>query len=166
MVYEPDEDSFLLEEQVKKYAFGKVLDVGTGSGIQALAALQKAKSVMAVDIDDSYFNELKKKGIKTLKSDLFKNVKGKFDTIIFNPPYLPEHKYDKQKDTSGGKEIIEKFLKQAKKHLNKNGIILLIFSTLTGDVINLFKKYGYKYKKLSEKKIFFETLYVYALRRH
>jgi len=71
--------------------------------------------------------------------------------------------------TTGGEkghEIIEKFLRDAKPHLNKDGKILLLFSSLSGKVIPLFKKFGYKSKKLSEKKLFFETIYVYLLRKN
>ena len=52
-MYQPREDSFLLEKEVKKYAKGDVLDIGAGSGIQALAAAKKrnTKKVLAVDID-------------------------------------------------------------------------------------------------------------------
>ena len=52
MIYEPREDSFLLQKYVKKYSKGRVLDMGTGSGIQALTALEKTKCVVAVDINE------------------------------------------------------------------------------------------------------------------
>jgi methylase of polypeptide subunit release factors len=39
-IYEPQEDSFLLQKVLKEYAFGRVLDMGTGSGIQALTAMR------------------------------------------------------------------------------------------------------------------------------
>lgn len=169
MIYDPEEDSYLLEKYVRELAKGKVLDIGTGSGIQALAALHKCNDILAADINPEAVKLAKSKGVRAVKSNLFSNVKGKFDTIIFNPPYLPE---DKQEDaesktiTTGGKkghEIIEKFLKQAKSHLNKNGIILVVFSSLTGDVISLFKKHNYHYKLLESKQVFFEQLYVYEL---
>lgn len=171
MIYEPAEDSFLLQKYVKKHAHGKVLDMGTGSGIQALTALEKTKDVLAVDIHPSAVKLLKKKGINAKISDLFSNVKGKFDLIIFNPPYLPADKRedaDSARSTTGGKkgyELIEKFLKQAKKFLKKDGKILIVFSSLTGNVLGLFKKYGYEFKKLEEKKVFMETLYVYTLQK-
>jgi len=164
-IYEPDEDSFLLAKQVRKHAFGKVLDMGSGSGIQAENA-KNAKKILCVDIDPVAVKLLKKRGFDALQSDLFENVKGKFDTIIFNPPYLPEDKYDKKPDTTGGhygNEIIKRFLLQAKKHLNKNGIILLVVSSMTPYFLELFKKYGYNSHKLSEKKLFFEVLFVYLL---
>ena len=52
MIYKPREDSKLLAKYVKKYAKGLVLDIGTGSGIQALEAAKKknVKKVVAVDI--------------------------------------------------------------------------------------------------------------------
>lgn len=171
MIYEPVEDSFLLQRYVRKYARGKVLDVGTGSGIQAITALEKTKDVLAVDITPLAVKLLKSKGVKARVSNLFSNVKGKFSLIIFNPPYLPEDKRepkDSATATTGGKkgyELIEKFLKQAKNFLEKEGKILIVFSSLTGDVEKLFKKYRYKSKKLEEEKFFFEKIYVYLLQR-
>jgi len=34
-VYEPAEDSFLIQKYIKKYSRGIVLDIGTGTGILA-----------------------------------------------------------------------------------------------------------------------------------
>jgi len=150
MIYKPREDSFLLRKHVREYAKGKVLDMGTGSGIQALAALENTKDVLAVDVNPEAVEKLKKKGINSIESDLFANVKGKFDVIIFNPPYLPEDPEEDDESkltTTGGKkghEIIERFLKDAKKHLNQNGIILLLFSSMTGDVDSILKEQKYK----------------------
>ena len=62
MIYEPREDSELLAKYVKKYAFGGVLDMGTGSGIQALTAAKKkkVKSVLAADIQANVIDDIKK----------------------------------------------------------------------------------------------------------
>ncbi|MBU4501170.1 MAG: methyltransferase [Nanoarchaeota archaeon] len=168
-MYEPAEDSFLLQKYVKKYAKCKVLDVGTGSGIQAITAAEKSEDVLAIDINPEAVKAVKQKGINAKVSDLFSNVKGKFDLIIFNPPYLPVDEREDEDSaitTTGGEkgyEIIERFLKDAKKYLKSNGKILIIFSSLTGDVERLMKKYDYKFKKLEEKKMFMEKLYVYLL---
>ncbi len=168
MLYTPAEDSFLLQKQVRKYAKGKVLDLGTGSGIQALTALEKTKDVLAADINSEAVKNCKKLGIKAVKSDLFSNIQGKFDLIIFNPPYLPDDNLNLKDDLNyiGGKkgsEILDKFFSQAKKHLNKNGKILIVFSSLTLDVNKIIKKYRFKFKKLSEQKFFFEKLFVYLI---
>jgi release factor glutamine methyltransferase len=171
MIYEPSEDSFLLEKQLKNFIKKdmKVLDMGTGSGILAEKAKKLGAEVLAADVNPEAVELAKSKGIPAIVSDLFENIKEKFDVIIFNPPYLPEESLepeDSKLSTTGGKkgnEILKRFLKQAKKHLNKNGKILIVFSSLTPNVDRILKEYKYDYKKLSEQKIPFETLYVYLV---
>ncbi|MBI2451552.1 methyltransferase [Candidatus Pacearchaeota archaeon] len=168
-MYPADEDSFLLQKLVLKYTKGNVLDMGCGSGIQSLTALKKTPSVLAVDINPEAVKFCKKKGINAIQSNLFENLHGKkFDLIIFNPPYLPksDNDYGNEPDLTSGKigsETIEKFLKEAKAHLNKNGKILILFSSLTKNISKIIKKYNYKFKKLAKKRFFFETLYVYLI---
>ena len=167
MIYEPREDSDLLQKWVKKKVSGKVLDMGTGSGIQAKTALENTKDVLAVDVNPECVEYVQKQGIQTRQSNLFSNITEKFDWIIFNPPYLPEdleEPEDSKRATTGGvegNEIILDFLKQAGDHLNRNGKILIIISSLTGEAEELFE--GYKYTLLEEEKLFFEELYVYEL---
>jgi tRNA1(Val) A37 N6-methylase TrmN6 len=52
-MYQPAEDSLLLEKHVEKLSKGNVLDLGTGVGIQALAASRNksVSAVLAADID-------------------------------------------------------------------------------------------------------------------
>lgn len=170
MIYEPREDSYLLEKYVKKLAVGRTLDMGAGSGIQALAA-KKAASVLASDINAEAVAFVKNKGISAVISDLFGSIEGKFDTIIFNPPYLPEDEREDRESslcTTGGKkgsEIIERFLRESKKHLAIDGQILIVVSSLTKDAFKIFKKHGYLCKILEEKKFSFETIYACRLHR-
>ena len=173
MIYDPEEDSFLLAKYVDKFAKGKVLDLGTGSGIQAETALRHTKDVLAVDIDKESVNYVKKKKIRAIISDLFSNIKEKFDLIIFNPPYLPEEKLEddeSRKITTGGKngyEIIERFFSQASKYLNKNGKILIVFSSLTrkNKIDKIIKNYNFKFKLLEGQKMFFEKIYCYLVEK-
>ena len=76
MIYEPDEDSFLLVKQVKRLAKNKkVLDVGTGLGILAETALKAgARDVLAADIDKEVVEFVKDKGIKAKVSDFFYKI--------------------------------------------------------------------------------------------
>ena len=174
MIYEPAEDSFLLQKQVKKYSKGKsVLEIGTGSGIQIQTAIKSgAKKILATDINEEVLRTLETKKINFRKSDLFSNISEKFDLIIFNPPYLPEDKredLESQLATTGGKngdEIILKFLKQSPKHLNNNGKILLLISSLTPQsrIDKFLIKLKLSKKKLSEKKLFMEKLEVWELK--
>jgi release factor glutamine methyltransferase len=180
MIYEPQEDSFLLEKQVKKYALGRVLDLGTGSGIQAVAAAgnKLVREVIAVDINPEAvkrFQEIvtknKFKKIQILVSNLFSNVECKFDIIIFNPPYLPQDAGIEDAALYGGKkgwEISERFFHQAAKFLAPKGKILFLFSSLTNktkidEIIshNLFEAQ----ELVKEKLPFFEELYVYSIHK-
>jgi len=170
-IYEPLEDSFLLKKHIKDYAKGKVLDLGTGSCIQAEEALKYTKDVVAADINPEAVELAKEKGIKAKVSDLFSNIKGKFDLIIFNPPYLPfdvREPQDSQLHTTGGRkghELTEKFLSEAQKFLKKDGKILLVYSSLTYKMPSLIKQYDFMFKILEQRKFEFETISVAILSR-
>jgi release factor glutamine methyltransferase len=168
-MYSPKEDSYFLSECLTKFVEKpnqqKVLEIGCGSGVQ-LQTLEKIgvkkKEIFGIDIDKSALNHCKKLGFNVVYSDLFENINDKFDLIIFNPPYLPEDKFDKKKDTTGGKngsETINEFLKQAKNHLNKNGKIIILTSSFTKKI----NWENYKKQLLGKKKLFFEKLYVWEL---
>ena len=187
-IYQPQEDSFLLQEQVKKYAKGIVLDIGTGSGIQALTAAKnkKVKKITAIDINKKSIDYCKKnikflnleksktfqinKKITFLQSNLFNKINKSFDTIIFNPPYLPQESENKYLALEGGKkgyEIIEKFLNQASNYLNINGIILIVFSSFTNKqkIDEIIERNLLEFQELSKQHIFFEDLYVYLIKK-
>jgi len=168
-IYPASEDSFLLSETLKKEIKNKnikFLEIGIGSGIQLQTAKElKIKEIFGVDINPDAVKHCKSLGFNCIQSDLFQNVKGKYDIIVFNPPYLPLDKQEPKSSrvaTTGGKkgsEIINKFLKQAKEHLAKDGKILLLTSSLTKGI----NWQGYNKKLLSKKKLFFEELYILEL---
>lgn len=168
-MYKPSDDSFFFAEFLTKLISKlknkdlNFLDMGSGSGILALTALKRGiKNVLAVDINPETVIHLKKQLPSVVQSNLFSKVKGKFDIIVFNAPYLPRDKdepKESQLETTGGKlgdEISLRFLKQAKKHINKSGKIYLLVSSLTPlERINKFKP-----KIVAKKKIWFEELLI------
>ncbi len=180
-VYEAAEDSLLLAKHVREYAKNaeKILDMGTGSGIQAETARKanRKAEIDAADINEKAVQKLKKKKLKinAFVSDLFSNVKEKYDLIIFNPPYLPDDEKEdfNSEKWSGGKEGIEitlKFLRQAKAHLEEDGKILLVYSTLANPekLIKEANKLGYDIRNLDSEEFFYEKIYVAVLflKRH
>ena len=183
-IYEPAEDSYLLQRFVKEYAFGRVLDVGTGSGIQAITAAtnKNVREVIAVDVNEDAINNLKTNKeaqlsgrIKAKVSDLFSNVRNKFDIIIFNPPYLPQDKVGKEiiEDPAlyGGKqgwEVSERFFSEVTNYLSSSGKILFLFSSLTNKekIEEIISGNLLEFKQLAEEKMpMFETLYVYLVEK-
>jgi len=173
MIYSPREDSYLLEKEVKRYAKDKkVLDLGAGSGIQAESALKEGvKSVLCADIDFKVVEFLRKKGLNVIQSDLFSNIKGKFELIIFNPPYLPADESDNKESrvqTTGGRrgdEIIVRFLEDVKNYLSEEGIILIVISSLTprDRILRVLKEKGLKKEVISKEDFFMESLEVWKI---
>jgi len=176
--YQPAEDSYLISDCVKKYVYKlkskkiKVLDMGTGSGFQSKNIINfgiKKENISAADINAYAIREAKKLKISVIKSDLFDKIKNKkFNLIVFNPPYLPEDKYDKEIDTAGGKrgdEIITRFIQDLKSYLLPGGICFLLTSSLTPNSWKKeVKKQKLNMKKIKTKNIFFEKLYVWEIR--
>jgi len=167
-VYQPAEDSYFFSKFLKKYfskhKINSYLDMGTGSGIlsETVSKFLNKENILAADINPDAIKLVKQKGFKTIKTNLFEKIKGKFDLITFNAPYLPRDSRepkDSQIATTGGKrgdEISLKFLKQAKKHLNKHGKIFLLVSSLTPlDRINKFHP-----RNVAQKKIYLENLLI------
>ena len=158
--------------------------MGTGTAIQAVAAAKKksVKSVIALDVQKDVVEfckkEIKNKKIKFFQSNLFDYLKKskelrkkKFDTIIFNPPYLPNDPSIKDITVNGGKkgfEVAEKFLKEAKDFLKDEGVILLLISSLTSTpkIEELLTRGLYDFNVVAEKHIFFEDLSVYLIRKN
>jgi len=163
-----------LEKHVKELSKGDVLDIGTGSGIQAEAAASnsKVKSVLAADIQKEVIvhckQTIKNKKITFKVSDLFKNVKGKFDTIIFNPPYLPNELNLKDIRLDGGKkgyEVIGNFLNSVNEYLKPDGVVMIVFSLLSkkDKVDEFIANNMLEFEELSKEHIFFEDIYVYKI---
>jgi len=175
MIYPPREDSLLLQKWVRKLAQGSVLDMGTGSGIQAETAsfCTRVKSVLAVDVDPEVIAHCKRnvagKKIRCAQSDLFNKIpKSQFTTIIFNPPYLPQELQERDIALEGGKhgyETTVRFLEQANHFLKTDGQILLLFSSLTNKkrVEDAIAQQLFVFKELERLHIFFEDLYVYHI---
>ena len=192
-VYEPAEDSELLLNNLVDVKNKTVLDVGTGTGIQAINALKSgAKKVVGIDInpyaietakENALLNKLKlNEDIFFFESDLFKNMdeiknelKSKFDVILFNAPYLPtseEEKLEKYLNYAfdggiDGRKVLDRFIDEVGNYLKENGIIQIVQSSLTGEekTLKLLKKYGFEAKKTASMKFPYEELQIITAKR-
>ncbi len=98
MIYEPREDSFLLQKFVKKYSKGLVLDIGTGSGILAKEASLKSELVIGLDVNKDVIKHCKKniKKVYFFKSNLFQ---------IFDDNFFFYDKVDKKLEIYNKKKV-------------------------------------------------------------
>lgn len=138
-------DSEVLAKAVRKEARKGdiVLDMGTGTGVQAVFASGKAAKVLAVDINpaavkcarlNAKLSGLEGK-IKAVRSDLFSNVREKFDLIIFNPPFRWFRPRDMAERSTVDEDYatLSRFLSKAGAYLKAKGRIIMVFST-SGDM--------------------------------
>jgi 16S rRNA G1207 methylase RsmC len=103
-----------------------VLDVGCGSGVIGIyCAIKGARRVLSVDVNEKAINNTKENAVRNKvsdivsvkESDLLDSVSGKFDFIFGNLPIV-DSAWDLKVSTV---DLLEKFLEQSMKHLNKNG---------------------------------------------
>ena len=94
----PRQDTEVLVETVLPMAEGKrVLDLCTGSGciILSLAVLGKPECCVGADISREALQVARQNNrrlecqVSFVESDLFENIRGPFDLIVCNPPYIP-----------------------------------------------------------------------------
>ncbi len=137
-VYKPREDSYLLAKAVEEYAFGKALDFGTGTGIQGITAAIKKCDVTFADVDENAIQcarnnaRLNKVKGEFVHSDMFSSINEKFNTIIFNPPYLESDGINDTALDGGpkGRLLIDRFLKEYKNYLMPDHNVLLLESSI------------------------------------
>jgi release factor glutamine methyltransferase len=124
-------------------ATDRVLDMGTGSGVNAVLAASHACEVVAVDINpdavrcarhNATLNGVAAR-VKAFESDVFERVAGKFDLIIFDPPFrwfAPRDMYERSTTDEGYRALTE-FFAEVDDHLAEDGRILVFFGT-SGDI--------------------------------
>lgn len=175
-VYSPESDTLLLLDaacaEVK--AGDRVLEVGTGSGMIA-AEIAKITRVLATDINPHAILCACDAGVDVVRTDLFMGIRGPFDLILFNPPYLPTRPEERIDDWleyaldggESGREIIERFIGEAGRVLAPGGRILLLVSSLTGlpEVLKFCSGYNYSPHVILQDTVEGEVLYVLRIVR-
>jgi release factor glutamine methyltransferase len=173
-VYSPSDDTFLLIDSLDVREGEDILEMGCGSGIISLHCVSAGANVTAADINPAAVrctlvnarrNGMKVKGIV---SDLFSDISGAFDQIVFNPPYLPEEDRNQLAQSwsggEGGVEVIERFLRDARRFLRPGGRITIVVSSRMDT-----DKFGaltppFEIERIATKRLFFEVLSVLSLK--
>lgn len=172
LIPQPDTE-ILVEKVIKSIDIMEnieILDMCTGSGCIGISLAKNIKNtkVTLVDISKEAIEIAKKNAIQNevenkitfIQSDMFENVKGKFDIIVSNPPYIKTdiiQTLDKQVQNEphialdGGKDGLDFYkilINEAHKYLKKDGKIFLeIGYDQKQEVENLVKQSKH-YKKI------------------
>jgi len=173
-VYPPSEDSILFIESLDIKAGEKVLEIGCGSGVVSIHCTLNGAIVTSGDINPKAVeltrinSELNRVTLDVRETDVYSNISGRFDTILFNLPYLPvDEEGLLAKSWSGGPDglgPLPELLEGAPEHLEDGGRVAVVISSLMDtqalwDLLN-----SYDVRSLGELKLFFEKLVVLEIK--
>ena len=174
-VYEPAEDSDLLVQVLREnepdLRGKRALDVGTGSGIVARALRDLGADVTAVDINPHATQAAR--DLPVLRGDLATALKGPFDVVAFNAPYLPDDPdarvegWYERALTGGptGVEVSERFVADLPRVLAPGGRAYLVVSS-RADLARLsdaVRRAGLSHEPVGSARFFFEEVAVWRL---
>ena len=146
-----------------------VLDLCTGSGALAIAIYKELEKcnrkvkMTAVDISADALELAKENAAENeadilfIQSDLFSRIRGRFDIIISNPPYIPTADIDtlqrEVKDYephlaldggADGLDIYRRIAAEASKYLNRGGMLIMeVGAGQAADVVKMFRGNAY-----------------------
>jgi release factor glutamine methyltransferase len=175
-VYSPEADTLLLlgAARAEVRPGDRILEVGTGSGSIAAEISQIAR-VVATDINPHAVLCAARAGAEVVRTDLFSGIRGPFDLVLFNPPYLPTQPEERMDDWLehaldggvSGRDVIERFARTVGTIIAPDGRILLLISSLTGlkEVQALFCDLGFSSDIAVRQVIEEEVLYVLKIIR-
>ncbi|MBT8412938.1 MAG: peptide chain release factor N(5)-glutamine methyltransferase [Boseongicola sp.] len=167
-VLDPRPETEILVEQALKATFQNVLDIGTGSGCIVITLLAERPDAtgLATDVSEGALRIASENAValsvgdrlQLTVSDWFKDVDGRFDLIVSNPPYIRSSEMEDLEpevlngdphialtDFADGLTGYRELAAKAQAHLNSGGRILVeIGPTQADDVVRLFLQAGFK----------------------
>jgi release factor glutamine methyltransferase len=153
-----------------------VLDMGTGSGVCAIAAARYARRVVAADINpaavrcaqiNALINALEDK-IEVVQGDLFAPVKRRcFDIVLFNPPFIHGAPGNDADRAWRSLDVAERFAAGLTEHLTPSGFALVLLSTYgdASEFVRQFRRWNFDISIVAERAFVNEKLTLLRLRQ-
>jgi release factor glutamine methyltransferase len=143
----------------------RVLDMGTGSGVDAILAATKSADVVAVDLNPKAVQAAAANAarngvadrIAVYESDVFDAVDGSFDVIVFDPPFRWFAAGDLLELATADEnyQALTRFMGQVRSFLRPQGRVMLHFGT-SGDIdylYHLIDRAGFKREVLTTEQV-------------
>ena len=115
-------------------SFRRVVDLGCGSGAGGLSVAARSEAVVLADLNPLAleFSRVNAKlnnatGVEAVHSDLLRDVSGRFDLIMANPPYLADTDGRTYRDGGGthGTELSVRIVRESVDRLEPGGTLVL-----------------------------------------
>ena len=173
-VYPPSDDSILFIQSLNVKNGERVLEIGCGSGVVSIHCAKNGCVVTSGDINPKAVELTRKNAaengvdITVVETDVYSNIEGRFDTVLFNLPYLPVDEDGLlARSWSGGPDglgPLPDLLSGSPDHLNPNGRIVVVISSLMDTQALWDLLDDYDVENIGELKLFFEKLAVLEIR--
>jgi release factor glutamine methyltransferase len=169
--YLPAEDTDLLREALERFSGDSCLEIGFGSG--AVLATVSGRFRLAVGTDVIGLEDARLALCPPVELVLTDRAKcfrdGVFDLVFFNPPYLPSVRIEDEAVDGGrnGVEVPVSFLEEGLRVLREEGTMVALLSD-DGDLESFLSNcrgLGLSVEGVAEKRLFYETLVVFRMRR-
>lgn len=156
-----------------------VLDMGCGSGVQAVTAAAAGGSVVAVDVNFAAAAKTRENAdlngvgerVLAIQGDLFGPLRRRpvFDVIIFTPPYMegtPGNDLERAW-FDPGKALVTRFFEEAGHYLKKGRYVQMVYSSLAENlrVLEIAESSGWTAAIMARRRSILETFYIYRFTR-
>jgi release factor glutamine methyltransferase len=169
--YLPAEDTYLLRDALEHFSGDSCLELGFGSG--AVLASVSGRFRLAVGTDVVGLEDARLAAgprvelVIADRATCFRD--GVFDLVFFNPPYLPSGPIEDKAVDGGptGVEVPASFLEEGLRVLREGGTIVALLSGEgdLGSFLSHCGDLGLAVETVAEKRLFYETLSVFKMRR-
>ncbi len=169
LIPRPETEEMVMMAVASAEEGNNILDLCTGSGAIAIAAYKELEKrgisckMTAVDISEDALAlakenaEINEAEVLFIRSDLFSRIRGRFDIIISNPPYIPTaeietlqrevKEYEPRLALDGGADgldIYRRIAENASKYINRGGMLIMeVGAGQAQDVVKMFRGNAY-----------------------